>query len=294
MQVNPRRMYRSRDRQLAGIAGGMAEYLEIDPTIIRIAWIVVGIASGGLALVAYLLLALVIPNAPYGMGVTPAADPLWASQPGPAWPGQPGANSSGQPGASWSGQPGPAWSGQPGPAGSGQPAAGTPWPSGPTYASGAWTPPPASAQWYPQANASRYEPARQTRGLGAAGIVGIVLVVIGAIALLDVTLPGLRFGMVLGPAVILALGAALLVSSIRRPIEPSPMAPTAAAAPTPTTAQAETGPQAAWSGVPADVTPWPPSAAPTRPAEPQAPQPQAATPSTDRGYEDERTTVDPA
>ena len=42
VQVNPRRLYRSRDRQLAGVAGGMAEYLDIDPTVVRILWIIVG------------------------------------------------------------------------------------------------------------------------------------------------------------------------------------------------------------------------------------------------------------
>ena len=66
--MNPRRLYRSRDRQLAGVAGGMAEYLDIDPTVVRILWIVVGIASGGLVLLAYLILALVIPQAPYADG----------------------------------------------------------------------------------------------------------------------------------------------------------------------------------------------------------------------------------
>ena len=38
--------------------------LDIDPTVVRILWIVVGIASGGLVLLAYLILALVIPQAP--------------------------------------------------------------------------------------------------------------------------------------------------------------------------------------------------------------------------------------
>ena len=38
--MNPRRLYRSRhDRQLAGVAGGMAEYLEVDPTVVRLLWI---------------------------------------------------------------------------------------------------------------------------------------------------------------------------------------------------------------------------------------------------------------
>ncbi len=227
--MNPRRLYRSRDRQLAGVAGGMAEYMDIDPTIIRIAWILITIFSGGLALIAYLLLALIIPSSPYPMGAAPAA------------------------GASWSGQPGAPWANQPGPAAPGQPAVGTAWSSTPAY--GGWAVPPTSAPWPPQGPVSHVEPARQTRGLGAAGIVGIVLVVIGAIALLDVALPGVHVGPVLGPAVILALGVGLLLSSIRRPI---------ASPATPAVAEPTTG---SWASVPADMAPWPStSAAPAAPA----------------------------
>ena len=84
--MNPRRLYRSRDRQLAGVAGGMAEYLDIDPTVVRILWIIVGIASGGLALIAYFVLALVIPQAPWTVaptrctGLRTACERCWRSQ----------------------------------------------------------------------------------------------------------------------------------------------------------------------------------------------------------------------
>ena len=73
MQVNPRRLYRSRDRQLAGVAGGMGEYLNIDPTVIRILWILLAIVSGGLAIIAYIVLAIVVPENPWVMtGAAPA------------------------------------------------------------------------------------------------------------------------------------------------------------------------------------------------------------------------------
>ncbi len=172
--MNPRRLYRSRDRQLAGVAGGMAEYLDIDPTVVRILWIIVGIASGGLALVAYIILALVIPQAP------------WTTAPGPAGWAAPGAS------AGWSATPG-----------------------GSANASA----PPSAPGWDPRWS-STPQPAVQrpadARGLGAGAIIGVVLIVFGAIALADVALPGWVFGALLGPAVILALGAALLVSSVRR------------------------------------------------------------------------------
>jgi phage shock protein PspC (stress-responsive transcriptional regulator) len=195
--VNPRRLYRSRDRQLAGVAGGMAEYLDIDPTVVRILWIVVGIASGGLVLLAYLILALVIPQAPYA--TAPGAPAGWAAAGAPA---------------GWAAAPG---------------------------ASTGWTTPPAAPAWDPApavipAAAPAASPRAKGQGIGAAAIFGIVLVVIGGIALADAVLPGWASGAILGPAVILALGAALLASSIRRTSDDAPTA----AAPTPS---AEPAPQ---------------------------------------------------
>jgi len=60
-----RRLYRSRrNRVLAGVAGGMAEYLDIDPTIVRVLWVIGAIVVLPMALVLYLALALIIPSAP--------------------------------------------------------------------------------------------------------------------------------------------------------------------------------------------------------------------------------------
>jgi phage shock protein C len=62
--VNPRRLYRSRrDRQLAGVAGGMAEYLEIDPTIVRLLWIA-SIFLGGFGILLYIVMAFIVPLDP--------------------------------------------------------------------------------------------------------------------------------------------------------------------------------------------------------------------------------------
>ncbi len=67
--MNPRRLYRSRrDRQLAGVAAGMAEYLEIDPTLVRILWILSAFL-GGFTILLYIILAFVIPIEP---ATTPA------------------------------------------------------------------------------------------------------------------------------------------------------------------------------------------------------------------------------
>ena len=98
----------------------------------------------------------------------------------------------------------------------------------PPGASTGWTPPAAPA-WGadPTVNAAAAPaaaPRAESRGIGAAAIVGVVLIVVGVIALADAVLPGWVSGAILGPAVILALGAALLVSSIRRTADDAPAA----------------------------------------------------------------------
>lgn len=63
MNDQPRkRLLRSRDdRVLAGVAGGIANYLDVDPTLVRIAFVAATL-FGGLGVVAYLVLAIVTPN----------------------------------------------------------------------------------------------------------------------------------------------------------------------------------------------------------------------------------------
>lgn len=57
------RVHRSvSDRKLFGVCGGIAEYFEIDSTIIRILFIVSAVMSFGVALVAYVVLAILLPK----------------------------------------------------------------------------------------------------------------------------------------------------------------------------------------------------------------------------------------
>jgi phage shock protein C len=64
MQLN-NRIYRSRsERMLAGVAGGLGEYADIDPTIVRLIWVAAFLTTGPLALFLYLLCAIVIPREP--------------------------------------------------------------------------------------------------------------------------------------------------------------------------------------------------------------------------------------
>ena len=61
------RLYRSRDdRMLAGVAGGLAEILDADPSIVRVAWVLLAIVTGGIALVVYIVMAIVVPEGPGG------------------------------------------------------------------------------------------------------------------------------------------------------------------------------------------------------------------------------------
>lgn len=60
-----KKLYRSRtDKKLCGVCGGIAEYFDIDSTIIRLIVVVLAL-MGCVGLVAYLIAALIIPNNPY-------------------------------------------------------------------------------------------------------------------------------------------------------------------------------------------------------------------------------------
>ena len=70
------RLYRSRDdRMIAGVAGGVAENLDADPSIIRIVWARArSFLTGGIALLVYIVMAIVVPVRPEGMPYAPADD----------------------------------------------------------------------------------------------------------------------------------------------------------------------------------------------------------------------------
>ncbi len=64
-----KKLYRSRnDRMVAGVAGGLAEYFGIDPTIVRLAFVVLALL-GGPGLIVYLIMWIVVPEAPMGSGL---------------------------------------------------------------------------------------------------------------------------------------------------------------------------------------------------------------------------------
>lgn len=56
------RLYRSqKDKMIAGVCGGLAEYFDVDPVIIRIAFVAAILFSGGMGLIVYVLLWIVVP-----------------------------------------------------------------------------------------------------------------------------------------------------------------------------------------------------------------------------------------
>jgi phage shock protein PspC (stress-responsive transcriptional regulator) len=74
-----RRLYRSADdRVLAGVAGGIAETYDFDPALVRVAWALLIIFSGGALLILYIIMALVIPLAPDSL---PAEGGYWPVKP---------------------------------------------------------------------------------------------------------------------------------------------------------------------------------------------------------------------
>jgi phage shock protein C len=79
------RLYRSRDdRMLAGVAGGVAEILDADPSLVRIVWAVLAVLTGGLAILVYIVMAIVVPEAPAGWSRAQGATADDAATPGTA------------------------------------------------------------------------------------------------------------------------------------------------------------------------------------------------------------------
>jgi phage shock protein PspC (stress-responsive transcriptional regulator) len=196
--VNARRLYRCRqDRLLAGVAGGIAEYLEVDPTLVRVLWILSAFL-GGFTILLYLILVFIMP-----------LEPLQASAPGPMPGGAPAGGPVGGPAD-------PATAGT----GADTDAPTTGW--GPASARATSDAAAATTGWTPGGwhaagwSAHRHDTPGQDRGSGRAGLlVGVVLIVFGSIALLGALIPAWAT-VGLGPALVLALGVALVIASSRR------------------------------------------------------------------------------
>jgi phage shock protein C len=58
-----RLMRSSRDKKIAGVCAGIAEYFDLDPTLVRVLWLI-AIFFGGTGLLLYVVLWIVLPVAP--------------------------------------------------------------------------------------------------------------------------------------------------------------------------------------------------------------------------------------
>jgi phage shock protein C len=56
-----KKLFRSRqDRMICGVCGGLGEYMAIDPTVIRVLFVIFGLTGAGI--IAYLIAAIIIPE----------------------------------------------------------------------------------------------------------------------------------------------------------------------------------------------------------------------------------------
>jgi phage shock protein C len=219
------RLYRSRDeRMLAGVAGGLAERFDLDPSLVRVLWVLAVFFSGGLFLLAYLAMAIVVPEAPVNGDPWPGQPPTTpapASAPGgvPGWVAPAAASSvafSAGPSAA-SGDPlepapeiaidttspvaeAPLWPSPP-PGSPAPPGSSTP-PVPPT--------PPDPLAW----TVSERDGHREGRA-GGAIIAGTILVLIGGYLLLRTMVPQIDLGAA-WPVLLVVIGVILVIGSVRR------------------------------------------------------------------------------
>ena len=56
------KLYKSNsNKMIAGVCGGIAEYFNVDPTLVRLGWVLFGLFAGS-GLLAYIIFALVMPD----------------------------------------------------------------------------------------------------------------------------------------------------------------------------------------------------------------------------------------
>ncbi|WP_422736895.1 PspC domain-containing protein [Micromonospora sp. WMMD729] len=78
------------DRMVAGVASGLGRYFDVDPTLVRVAFAVTGLLTGGLALLAYPIMWFLMPEEPTGAPAWPhpaGVAPTAGSAPGGPQPG---------------------------------------------------------------------------------------------------------------------------------------------------------------------------------------------------------------
>ncbi len=101
-----KRLTRSRtEKMFAGVCGGIAEYFNVDPVLVRLVTVVFTIAAFPVGLVGYIVCMIVMPEGPIAASASAAGDaPHGGGMDAPANPGSPGAQPGpGGPGSSFGG-----------------------------------------------------------------------------------------------------------------------------------------------------------------------------------------------
>ncbi len=215
--MNDRRLYRSQDRMIAGVAGGVADYFDLDPSLVRIIWAISMPFSGFATLLIYIVMAIVVPEEPDEWAYGPApAGPLPPAPPVPPVP--PMAAGAGEsPEGSAEGSAAPAEQAT---------AAGGPWtssagttPGGPAATGPGWTDwrsAPREDRWARRQERweRRMDRLERRHRDGTGGLIfGLLLVVIGAAFLANQLVPGIDFNQV-WPIAVIAIGVVFLVGSV--------------------------------------------------------------------------------
>jgi len=213
--VDPRRLYRSADdRILAGVAGGVAAYFDVDPLIVRIIWFLSMFFTGSLTFWVYVAMAIVVPLEP---AEWPPQSP-WAPGGGPSGyatydPPTAGAAPASGPGAS----AGPAAPGGVPGTDPNAAAPGTP----PTPAPAGWWSNDWRSQWRQERWQQRAEhwqqraERREYHEHGGPGLVfGLLLILVGGMLAWHQFDPSFDLNLT-WPILVIALGAILVVSSFR-------------------------------------------------------------------------------
>lgn len=182
--MNRRRLYRCRhDQRLGGVAAGVAEYFDLDPTLVRVLWLV-SIFFGGLTILLYFAMWIIVP-------VEPATAP-------PYGPWQPGSS---------------AWGAAQGPAANPGDAATAADPNADPNADPAAGPAGYPPEWRP----TDWHAGRPERsGFGGAGtFFGMILILLGGVALVDQVLPRWGWHVETWPLFVVGLGILLVARSVR-------------------------------------------------------------------------------
>jgi phage shock protein C len=198
------RLFRSQsDRMLAGVAGGLAEMWDADPSLIRIVWALLVVLTGGLALVVYIVMAIVVPE----------EDEVWPAT--PAAPAAGAATAAATAGTAPSAEGAPAVT---------DPATGSALVTPAPEPGAMWASPPVQARRAAriEARAARRAARGDGGGLGVSGTVigGLVLVALGVFFLAREWLPQIDFDW-FWPSMLIVLGVVLLVAALgRKPKDP--------------------------------------------------------------------------